>query len=96
MRMNSKSRLERCFTAVGFKKGARSYYPMLAAPAALRARPKRPAVWDFKTLDTLRHRIIQRTGRLIRPKGELTLTMSANRAVRKDLLHFLYVVNKAA
>jgi len=40
--------------------------------------------------------VIQRGGRLTRPKGELTLTMSANKAVRKDLLHFLDVVQKAA
>ena len=56
--------------------------------------PKRPAAWKFKTLDTLRHRIIQRAGRLTRPQGELTLTMSANKAVRKELLHFLDEVQK--
>ena len=69
---------------------------MLSSPAGVRTRPKRPAAWDFKTLDTLRHRIIQRAGRLTRPQGELTLTMSANQAVRKDLLHFLDVIKKAA
>ena len=69
---------------------------MLANPPLLRARPKRPAAWRFQTLDTLRHRFIQRAGRLIRPQGQLTLTMSANPAVRKDLLHFLEAVQKAA
>ncbi len=69
---------------------------MLAAPAARRAQPKRPAAWNFRTLDTLRHRFIQRAGRLTRPKGDLTLTMSANQAVRKDLLHFIDVVKMAA
>ena len=69
---------------------------MISAPAASRALPKRPAAWEFTTLDTLRHRIIQRAGRLTRPQGELTLTMSANRAVRKDLLRFLDAVKKAA
>ncbi len=69
---------------------------MISSPAGLRALPKRPAAWKFKTLDTLRHRIIQRAGRLTRPQGELTLTLSANRAVRKDLLHFLDAVQKAA
>ena len=34
--------------------------------------------------------------RLTKPQGELTLTMSANQAVRKDLLHFLDIVKKAA
>ena len=69
---------------------------MLAAPFASRALPKRPAAWTFEKLDTLRHRIIQRAGRFTRPQGELTLTMSANRAVRKDLLYFLDVLQKAA
>jgi hypothetical protein len=69
---------------------------MLAAPAALRARPKRPAAWKFHTLDTLRHRFIQRAGRLTRPQGNLTLIMSANPSVREDLLHFLDAVTKAA
>jgi len=68
---------------------------MIAAPPAPRALPKRPAAWSFERLDTLRHRIIQRAGRLTRPQGELTLTMSANHAVRKDLLHFLDVLQKS-
>ena len=57
---------------------------------------KRLAAWAFEKLDTLRHRLIQRAGRLTRPQGQLTLTMSANEAVRKDLLHFLDVLQKAA
>jgi hypothetical protein len=70
---------------------------MLAAPsAAPRALPKRPASWVFEKLDTLRHRIIQRAGRFTRPQGELTLTMSANQAVRRDLLQFIGVLQKAA
>jgi hypothetical protein len=69
---------------------------MLASPSAPRALPKRPAIWKFERLDTLRHRIIQRAGRIIRPQGELTLTMSANQAVQKDLLHFFDVLQKAA
>ena len=69
---------------------------MISASHSLKAQPKRPALWSFRTLDTLRHRIIQRAGRLTKPHGELTLTMSANQAVRKDLLHFIDVVQKAA
>jgi hypothetical protein len=69
---------------------------MIADFPSLRAQPKRSSAWTFQTLDTLRHRIIQRAGRLTRPKGELTLTMSANHAVRKDLLHFLDTIKKAA
>ena len=69
---------------------------MLAKPSAPRSLAKRPAVYAFQRLDTLRHRIIQRAGRLTRPQGELTMTMSANHAVRKDLMHFLDVLKKAA
>ena len=69
---------------------------MLAQSSSHRAQPKRPAAWSFQTLDTLRHRIIQRAGRLTRPQGELTLTMSANESVRRDLLHFLDTLQEAA
>ena len=57
---------------------------------------KRPAVWVFQTLDTLRHRFIQRAGRLTQPQGELTLTLSPNPMVEHDLLHFLDALQKAA
>jgi hypothetical protein len=69
---------------------------MLTAPPAPRSLPKRPAAWAFEKLDTLRHRIIQRAGRLTRPHGELTLTMSANETVREDLLNFLDILQEAA
>jgi hypothetical protein len=38
----------------------------------------------------------ERAGRFTRPQGQLTLTMSANEPVRKDLMHFLDVLQKAA
>lgn len=69
---------------------------MLAHPAAPRNRPKRPTAWNFQKLDTIRHRIIQRAGRIIRAQGKLTLSMSTNEAVRKELLHFLEVLQNAA
>jgi hypothetical protein len=69
---------------------------LAARGTASRALPKRPTVWTFERLDTLRHRIIQRAGRFTRPQGELTLTMSANHSVRRDLLRFLDVLQKAA
>ncbi len=62
---------------------------MLAMPRRTQNAPKRPAAWTFEALDTLRHRLIQRAGRFTRPKGLLTLTMSANKAVRTHLLLFL-------
>ena len=60
------------------------------------SRVKRPAAWTFQTLDTLRHRFIQRAGRLTQPKGELTLTLNSNPKVEKDLLHFLETLKDAA
>ncbi len=69
---------------------------MLARPKRKRSLPKRPSAWTFQALDTLRHRILQRAGRLNRPQGELTLTMSANPAVPKDLLHFLDKIQNVA
>jgi len=68
---------------------------MISTSSSIRALPKRPAVWAFQKLDTLRHRIIQRAGRLTRPQGELTLTMSGNQAVQQDLLHFLDKLREA-
>ena len=69
---------------------------MLASYPASRSLPKRPASWAFEKIDTLRHRIIQRAGRLTKPQGKLTLTMSANDAVRHDLFHYLDAIQKAA
>ena len=60
------------------------------------SRVKRPAAWTFQTLYTLRHRFIQRAGRLTQPKGELTLTLNSNPKVEKDLLHFLETLKDAA
>jgi len=70
---------------------------MIVRPADRRhALSKRPAAWRFEKLDTIRHRLVQRAGRIIRPQGKLTLIMSANEAVRKDIMHFLDVLKKAA
>jgi hypothetical protein len=69
---------------------------MLAHPAATRAKSKRPTAWKFQRLYTIRHQIIQRAGRFIWPQGKLILTMSSNRVVKKDLLHFMDALQKAA
>ncbi len=69
---------------------------MIARPVPRRASQKRPALWDFARLNTLRCRLIQRAGRLIRPQGRLTLSMSANSAVQHELLHYLQALQKAA
>lgn len=50
---------------------------------------KRPALWKFSKIGTLRKQIIQRAGRLIRPKGVLTLSMANNPAVEESILSYL-------
>lgn len=62
---------------------------MMTRPAHRTTQEKRSALWQFEHLTTLRQRIIQRAGRLIRPQGRLTLSMSANSAAQSELLHYL-------
>ena len=57
---------------------------------------KRAPLWQFERLGSLRQKLIQRAGRLTRPQGRLTLTMSANQAVRSELLHYLAELKGAA
>jgi len=57
---------------------------------------RRAPLWCFEQLGTLRRKLIQRAGRLTRPQGTLTLTMSANPAVKSELLHYLDVLKDAA
>lgn len=62
---------------------------MQATPPRRLTNAKRAALWAFQELGTLRRSLIQRAGRITRPAGHLTLTMSANPAVRAELLHYL-------
>ena len=50
---------------------------------------KRSPLWSFTQIGTLRRQILQRAGRLTRPQGKLTLTLSQNDAVESDLLLYL-------
>ena len=69
---------------------------MIANPPSRKTLAKRPALWKFTRLNTLRSHIIQRAGRLIRPQGHLTLSMSANTTVKNKLLHYLSALDQAA
>ena len=69
---------------------------MIARAADRSTPPKRPALWEFEQLNTLRRRIIQRAGRLIRPQGKLTLSMAANEAIENDRLQILEATPRAA
>ncbi len=57
---------------------------------------KRAPLWRFEQLGTVRRKLIQRAGRLTKPQGKLTLTMSANPTVKSELLHYLEVLKQAA
>ena len=57
---------------------------------------RRAPLWRFTQLDTFRRKLIQRAGRLTRPQGTLTLTMSANPTVKSELLHYLDVLKQVA
>ena len=57
---------------------------------------KRAPLWKFAEPNTLRRTLLQRAGRVTYPAGVLTLTMSGNRSVREDLLHYLDRLKHAA
>ena len=57
---------------------------------------KRAPLWRFEQLGTLRRKLIQRAGRLTKPQGKLTLTMSINPSVKSELLHYLDTLKQAA
>jgi len=69
---------------------------MATTPAARGTTVRRAPLWSFVELATLRHRLLQRAGRLTHPSNRLTLTMGANEAVKVELLRFLEGLEKAA
>jgi hypothetical protein len=69
---------------------------MLAQPQARRNTEKRPTLWVFEQVATIRRNLLQRAGRLTRPRGQLTLTMGVNAAVKEQLLHYLKALRAAA
>jgi len=69
---------------------------MITRPPERRTTEKRSALWSFQTLATLRRTYVQRAGRLTRPKGRLTLTMSASDEIQRELLALLDALPDAA
>jgi hypothetical protein len=69
---------------------------MTASPKTRTTTAKRPPLWEFQQLETLRRQLVQRAGRLTQPHGRLTLSMSANHAVRDELLHYRGALEKVA
>ena len=60
----------------------------LTPPAARQGRQRAP-LWTFEGWEVLRRELIQRAGRLIRPQGRLTLSMSCNQKVQSYFRRFL-------
>jgi len=69
---------------------------MVVSPPKRTTAAKRTSLWPFERLNSFRHRIIQRAGRLIRPDGKITLSMNANKAAENELLHYLNVMDQVA
>jgi Transposase DDE domain group 1 len=69
---------------------------MRTEPKARGTTEKRNPAWHFEELATLRHHVLQRAGRFTWPKGKLTLTITDNPALRRDLVRFLDVLKEAA
>lgn len=61
-----------------------------------RTTDQRAALWEFEQVGTLRKTLLQRAGRLTRPGGKLTLTISGNQAVKEKLLAMLDRLRSAA
>jgi hypothetical protein len=69
---------------------------MQTAPRRQGTNPKRAALWLFEKLETVRNRTIRRAGRLHRPDGTLTLTLSGNKAVQADYDRIMRGLGRAA
>ena len=69
---------------------------MVARPTTRGTTEKRATLWLFEQVATIRRNLLQRAGRLTRPRGELTLTMGANAAVKEQLLQYLAALKPAA
>ena len=57
---------------------------------------KRATLWTFKKIDTIRKNIFIRAGRLTRPNGQSTLTISANKASEKEFTEYFEGLEKVA
>jgi hypothetical protein len=68
---------------------------MTTSAPSRRTTEKRTPLWAFERLDTFRKGILQRAGRLTRPHGKLTLTISANHWIKKRLLDTLQNLQNA-
>ena len=85
-----------CMTAAIMAHNLNRELQMAAIPADRGTTSERAPLRKCIELAALRHRLIQRAGRLTNPSGCLTLTLGADEAVRNELLRFLEGLHKAA
>ncbi len=57
---------------------------------------KRKTLWVFEKMDSLRHKLVLRAGRLTEPEGRLTLTISANASIKRRFLRIFRALDIAA
>jgi len=69
---------------------------MMTTAPSRRTTEKRAPLWAFVQLATFRAGLIQRAGRLTRPEGKLTLTISASHWIKNRLLQVLERLQNAA
>lgn len=69
---------------------------MIASSPSRKTTAGRSPLWQFERLETTRRKLLQRAGRFTQPQGRLTLTLSANPAVRDELLHYRDHLERAA
>ena len=65
---------------------------MFLSPARPSQVRNRAAHWVFEQASSIRKRLIQRAGRLIRPQGVLTLSLSPNPATADELTRYLKIL----
>ena len=58
--------------------------------------PRRAAPWEFMEIDTIRQRFVRQAGRLIRPQGELSLSMNVSKDTESALLPILDAIDQGA
>jgi len=69
---------------------------MQTKPRLRGTNPKRAALWLFEKLETVRNKLVRRAGRVHRPDGKLTLTMSRNEAVQAGFDQIMQGLGEAA
>ena len=69
---------------------------MMTSAPSRRTTEKRTPLWAFEELHTFRAGLLQRAGRLTRPHGKLTLTISASHWIKNRILDVLKRLQNAA